>query len=228
MLKTLRARLAVFDRESAVLPRRAPPEASFIREAVGSSEAELEAMECEQFSLSLPPSPRCHRGNSPVQFSRGCIAPNPEARDTVSFGLKDILYTAASDSEDFVAASLDVLPPSGQEARPSPAYTELVEVLGHACERLSLDWPDEPSESQLSKLDEHFLSGSGSRPTRRKGGRCDPEAVKELRRATDLALRATKHTAWAVGRSMAGLVMAERGSESMAESYGDQGEGFPP
>ncbi len=106
---------------------------------VGSSEAELEAMECEQFSLSLPPSPRCHRGNSPVQFSRGCIAPNPEARDTVSFGLKDILYTAASDSEDFVAASLDVLPPSGQEARPSPAYTELVEVLAHACERLSLD-----------------------------------------------------------------------------------------
>ncbi|XP_016095392.1 uncharacterized protein [Sinocyclocheilus grahami] len=37
-----------------------------------------------------------------------------------------------------------------------------------------------------------------------------PEAVKELRRATDLALRATKHTARAVGRSMAGLVSAER------------------
>ncbi len=37
-----------------------------------------------------------------------------------------------------------------------------------------------------------------------------PEAVKELRRATDLALRATKHTARAVGRSMAALVAAER------------------
>ncbi len=37
-----------------------------------------------------------------------------------------------------------------------------------------------------------------------------PEAVKELRRATDLALRATKHTARAVGRSMAGSVTAER------------------
>ncbi len=37
-----------------------------------------------------------------------------------------------------------------------------------------------------------------------------PEAVKELRRATDLALRATKHTAHAVGRSMAGSVAAER------------------
>ncbi len=37
-----------------------------------------------------------------------------------------------------------------------------------------------------------------------------PEAVKELRRATDLALRATKHTARAVARSMAGSVAAER------------------
>ncbi len=37
-----------------------------------------------------------------------------------------------------------------------------------------------------------------------------PEAVKELRRATDLALRGTKHTARAVGRSMAASVAAER------------------
>ncbi len=37
-----------------------------------------------------------------------------------------------------------------------------------------------------------------------------PEAAKELRRATDLALRATKHTARAVGRSMAASVVAER------------------
>ncbi len=37
-----------------------------------------------------------------------------------------------------------------------------------------------------------------------------PEAVKELRRATDLALRATKHTARAMGRSMAASVAAER------------------
>ncbi len=37
-----------------------------------------------------------------------------------------------------------------------------------------------------------------------------PEAVKELCRATDLALRATKHTACAVGRPMAGSVATER------------------
>ncbi len=39
-----------------------------------------------------------------------------------------------------------------------------------------------------------------------------PESVKELRRATDLALRATKHTArapYGVGRPMAGSVAAE-------------------
>ncbi len=43
-----------------------------------------------------------------------------------------------------------------------------------------------------------------------KGTGLTPEAVKELRRATDLALRAIKHTACAVGRSMAGSVAAER------------------
>ncbi len=328
-LKTLRARLAVFDRESAVLHHRAAPEATSLREATAwSSDVELEAMESEQFSLSLPPSPGRHSVNSPVQFSRGCLAPSPEARDAVSFGLEDILYTAASNSEDFGAASLDALPPSGQEARPSPAYTELMDVLARATEKLSLDWPDEPRESQSSKLDERFLSGSGSRPARKKlpffpdlhheisrswrqpfssrltnaaaadftnlvgsveqgyaavpaiedtlathlsptsapswkfrpllpskpcrttsalidksymaagqagaalhtmailqayqaevlkemdegdeGMDESPEAVKELRRATDLALRATKHTARAVGRSMAGLVAAER------------------
>ncbi len=125
-------------------------------------------MESEQFSLSLPPSPGRHCANSRVQFSRGCLAPSPEARDSISFGFEDILYTAASDSEDFGATSLDVLPHSGQEAQSSPAYTELVEVLARATEKLSLDWPDEPRKYQSSKLDEHFLSGSGSRPTRRK------------------------------------------------------------
>ncbi len=175
-----------------------------------------------------------------------------------------------------------------------------MEVLACATEKLSLDWPDEPRESQSSKLDERFLSGSGSHPTRRKlpffpdlhhkfsrswkqpfssrltnaaaadftnlvgsveqgyatascaplaefrpfvevpppllpsksymvagqagaalhtmailqayqaevlkemdeGDGVTPEAFKELRRATDLALRATKHTAQAVGRSI--------------------------
>ncbi len=43
-----------------------------------------------------------------------------------------------------------------------------------------------------------------------KGAGLTPEAVKEMRRAADLALRATKHTAHAVGRSMAGSVAAER------------------
>ncbi len=200
-----------------------------------------------------------------------------------------------------------------------------MDVLSRATEKLALDWPDEPCESRSSKLDERFLSGSNSKPERRKlpffgdlheeisrswkqpfssrltnaaaadftnlvgsveqgytampvvedtltshlspslapswksrpllpskpcrttsalvgksyiaasqagmalhtmailqayqadvlkemdeGTGLTPEAVKELRRATDLALRATKHTARAVGRSMAGSVAAER------------------
>lgn len=42
-----------------------------------------------------------------------------------------------------------------------------------------------------------------------EGGGVTPEAVKELCMATDLALRATKHTARVVECSMAGLVAAE-------------------
>ncbi len=35
-----------------------------------------------------------------------------------------------------------------------------------------------------------------------EGDGLNTEAVKELRKATDLALRATKHMAWTVGHSM--------------------------
>ncbi len=69
--KTLHARLAFFDWESAVLPWRAAPEAFSLRRAMAwSSDAELEAMESEQFSLSLPPWTRRHSANSLVLFSR--------------------------------------------------------------------------------------------------------------------------------------------------------------
>ncbi|KAA0713315.1 hypothetical protein E1301_Tti009265 [Triplophysa tibetana] len=43
-----------------------------------------------------------------------------------------------------------------------------------------------------------------------QGGGLDGAAVQELRRATDLALRTTKQTARAIGRSMASLVLIER------------------
>ncbi len=92
--------------------------------------------------------------------------PSPKARDFVSFGLDDVLHTAAS--EDFGPALADALQPSGQEARPSAAYSELVDVLLRATEKLALDWPDEPRESRASKLDERFLIGAHSKPERRK------------------------------------------------------------
>ncbi len=127
-------------------------------------------MESEQTGLafSLPPSPERVRANSPIEFLHDFLFPSPRAREFVSFGLHDILHTAASDSKDFGPALADALPPSGQEARPSEAYSELVDVLSRATEKLTLDWPDEPRESRASKLDERFLSGAHSKPERRK------------------------------------------------------------
>ncbi len=127
-------------------------------------------MESEQTGLafSLPPSPERARANSPVEFLHDFLFPSPKAHDFVSFGLDDVLHTAASNSEDFGPALADVLPPSGQEARPSVAYSELVDVLSRATEKLALDWPDEPRESRASKLDERFLVGAHSKLGRRK------------------------------------------------------------
>ncbi len=79
-----------------------------------------------------------------------------------------MLFTAASDTKDFGPALADALPPSGQDAWLSVAYLELVDVVSRTTAKLSIDWPDEPCESQSSKLDERFLSGPNSRPEQRK------------------------------------------------------------
>ncbi len=120
--KTLRTRLAVFERESSVFPRRALEAEVALREsATWGSDVELKAMESEQtgLALSLPLSPEHVCVNSPVEFTLDYLCPSPEALDAVSFGLEDVLFTAASDSEDFGPALVDALPPSSQEARPS-------------------------------------------------------------------------------------------------------------
>ncbi len=72
-----------------------------------------------------------------------------------------VLLTATS--EDFGPSLTDALPLSGQEARPSPAYSELVDVLSRAAEKLSHGLDDEPRDSRSSKLDERFLSGVNSK-----------------------------------------------------------------
>ncbi len=176
-LITLRSRLEDYERESSIFPRRAsstsaaPHEIAASRRAASwGSDVELEEMESEQTGLafSLPPSPERARANSPVEFLPDFLFPSPKARDFVSFGLDDVLHTAASDSEDFGPALADALPPSGQEARPSAAYSELVDVLSRATEKLALDWPDEPRESRASKLDDRFLIGAHSKLERRK------------------------------------------------------------
>ncbi len=47
-------------------------------------------------------------------------------------------------------------------------------MLSRATEKLALDWPDEPRESKASKLDERFLSGPNSRPSRTPTQVCLP------------------------------------------------------
>ncbi len=81
-------------------PRPAPEASAASREsATWGSDVELEAMASEQTDLtfSLPPSPEHVCANSPVEFAHEYLYPSPGARDTVSFGLDDILLTAASE-----------------------------------------------------------------------------------------------------------------------------------
>ncbi len=69
--------------------------------------------------LSLSHLRKC--ANSLVEFAPDYLYPSPEARDTIYFGLDDVLLTAASDSEDFGPALADAFPPGGQESRPTPS-----------------------------------------------------------------------------------------------------------
>ncbi len=89
------------------------------------SDVKLKAMENEQTGLahSLPLSPEHVYVNSPVEFAHEYLFPSPEARNIISFRLDNMLFTAGSDSEDFGPALADALPPSGQKARPSAAYS---------------------------------------------------------------------------------------------------------
>ncbi len=159
-LKTLLSRLDVFERESSVFPRRAPGMGMW-------SARRWRASRRASPFLSLSHLSTCARVRRLNSLTITYILARRHTT-TVSFGLDDVLFTAASDSEDFGPALTDSLPTSGQEAWPSAAYSELVDVLSRATEKPSIDWPDEPRESQSPKLDERFLSGPNSRPGWRK------------------------------------------------------------
>ncbi len=92
-------RLVVYERASSIFPHRAPDAAKNFREfTTRGSDVELEAMESEQtgFTLSLPLSPEYMCVNSPVEFAQEYLCPSTKACNTVSFGLDDVLFTAAS------------------------------------------------------------------------------------------------------------------------------------
>ncbi len=107
-------------------------------------------MESEQtgLALSLPLSPK-HVSNSPVEFAHQYLYPSLEARYTVSFRLDYVLFTAASDSEDFGPALAESIPPSGQEARPSAAYSEHMDVLSRATDSSQSIGPMSPTSRSL-------------------------------------------------------------------------------
>ncbi len=179
-LITLRSRLEDCERESSIFPgaHRAPPRLLVRSRGAASwgSDVELEEMESEQTGLafSLPPSPERARANSPVEFLHDFLFPSPKARDFVSFGLDDVLHTAASDSEDFGPALADALPPSGQEAQPSAAYSELVDVLSRPTK--SSRWIGPMSPASLEFRSSTSGSSSVHIPSL-KGGSCHFSAI---------------------------------------------------
>ena len=80
-----------------------------------------------------------------------------QAGSLLSFGLEDVIYTAASDSEDFgPALTDDAIPPSGQETRPTAAYTELMDVLSRTTEKHAIESP--ASHSRLNSTRDFLVA----------------------------------------------------------------------
>ncbi len=158
-LRTLRSRLEVFEKESSVPPRPIVSPRPGVR--MLSSRLWRVSRQASPF-LSLP-LPSTYTWFSPAKFAHEYLYPSLGARDTVAFGLDDILLKAASDSEDFGPALADALPPNGQEARKAAVYSGLRgRAFAHHWEALS------GLARRASKPDKRFLSGPNSRPERRK------------------------------------------------------------
>ncbi len=118
-----------------------------------------------------PRSPERARANSPVEFLHDFLFPSPKAHDFVSFGLDDVLHTAASDSEDFGPALADALPPSGQKARPT--------LSSWTCFRAppkSSRWIGPMSPASLELRSSTSASSSAPIPSLR-GGSCHFSAI---------------------------------------------------
>ncbi len=102
-----------------------------------------------EFSLSPSLSPNRVQEVSenfvePVVFADENLRPAPEA-----YG--------ASESEDLLADTCGSLSPGGQERHSSPSYSELLDVVTRAVDKLGLDWEADATQSQ-SKLDNCFLT----------------------------------------------------------------------
>ncbi|KTF87032.1 hypothetical protein cypCar_00043644 [Cyprinus carpio] len=102
------------------------------------------------------------RCGDPVVFVNDNLRPTLEVCDTKSFGClpcdKDVLSTAASDSEDLLDEVRSSLPLSGQEKCTSLSYSELLDIVTRTVDKLGLEWDSEPAKNQAQlKLDDRFL-----------------------------------------------------------------------
>ncbi len=199
--------------------------------------------------------------NSPVEFAHDYLYPSPEARDTVSFGLDDILLIYCGPNSRPERRKLPFFSDLHQEISRSwkqpfssrltnaaaADFTNLVcsveqgytaipvaedTLASHLSPSLAPSWksrpllPTMPCRTTSALIGKSYIAADQAGMALHmmailqayqadvlkemdEGTGLTPEAVKELRRATDLALRATKHTA-RVGPSMVGSVAAER------------------
>lgn len=103
-----------------------------------------------------------------MEFLHDYLCPSPKARDVISFGMEDMLFTVVSDSEDFPAQR-----PGSVRAR-------------------AIKWPDEPFDSQSSKLDVHLIWHLRFL-CRVAAFRWTLSSAADILLCTILALHATKH-----------------------------------
>ncbi len=162
-LKVLCSRVEVFSEVApASNPRRvasavaeAPHEAMAWGDVCDPDREDSDALE---FSLSRSLSPNRVQEISedfvePVVFADEDLRPALEAYGVVSFGCglydDDVLSTAASKLADLLADACRSLPPGGQERRSSPFYSELLDVVTRAVDKLGLDWEADSAQSPV-------------------------------------------------------------------------------
>ncbi len=96
----------------------------------------------------------------PIVFTDEDLRAAPEAYAiTFGSGLYDDVVLSTAASEDFLVDTCGSLPPGGEERHSSPSYSELLDMVTRAVDKLGLDWEADAVQTQSqSKLDDRFLT----------------------------------------------------------------------